>query len=145
LDWLDGTDLLGADDPDEVDKAFDRAEPRVGVAVIGLALNHPDADTILARANRALEAEDPELRRQGLVALGHTARLHHRIDQRALANLRRLLKDRTPVGRHFAVRGEADTYAADVWSFIAHQDLPRWLRRRQHLAAVRRRLWGCWR
>jgi HEAT repeat protein len=117
----------------------------VGVAVIGLAPNHPDADTVLARVNRALEAEDPELRRQGLVALGHTARLHHRIDQRALANLRRLLKDRTPVGCHFEVRGEADTYAADVWAFIAHQDLPRWLRRRQHFADLRWRLCGRWR
>jgi HEAT repeat protein len=117
----------------------------VGVAVIGLAPNHPDADTVLARVNRALEAEDPELRRQGLVALGYTARLHHRIDQRALANLRRLLKDRTPVGCHFEVRGEADTYAADVWAFIAHQDLPRWLRRRQHFADLRWRLCGRWR
>jgi hypothetical protein len=74
MDWLDGTGLLGADDPDEVDKAFDRAEPHVGVAVIGLALNHPDADTVLARVNRTPEAEDSALRRQGLVALGHTAR-----------------------------------------------------------------------
>jgi len=59
MDWLDDTGLLAADDPDEVDKTFDRAEPHVGVAVIGLALNHADADTVLACVNRALEAETP--------------------------------------------------------------------------------------
>lgn len=45
--WADGTGLLGMDQPEEIDAAFERGEPHVGVAVIGLALNYSDPVAIL--------------------------------------------------------------------------------------------------
>lgn len=72
LDWENGTGLIGVDDPAIVDAAFERGERHVGVAVIGLALNHPDPDTILPRVARALRATDPELQRQGTVSSPRT-------------------------------------------------------------------------
>ncbi|WP_406007633.1 hypothetical protein OG440_16835 [Streptomyces sp. NBC_00637] len=113
LNWQDGSTLRWIEQPGEVDAAFDRGEPLVGVAVIALALNHADADTILPRVRRALESEDPEIRRQGVVALAHVARLHRTVDRRSLALLRGC-----PRGN------EADD---DLWSFVAHRRLPLWL------------------
>ncbi|WP_143681761.1 hypothetical protein [Actinacidiphila glaucinigra] len=75
MNWADSSALMGTDRPEEVDAAFERGEPLVGVAVIGLALTHPDADAILPRVARALEAPHEELRHQGVVALAHVARL----------------------------------------------------------------------
>ncbi|MEV5146869.1 hypothetical protein AB0L14_21145 [Streptomyces sp. NPDC052727] len=110
LDWQVGSTLRWIDRPEEVDAAFDRGEPLVGVAVIALALNHVDADVILPRVSRAMESEDAEIRRQGVIALAHVARLHRTVDQRSLALLRA-----GPRGN------EADD---DLWSFVAHRRLP---------------------
>ncbi|MFE5559842.1 hypothetical protein [Streptomyces sp. NPDC056544] len=113
LNWQDGSTLRWTDQPDEVDAAFGRGEPLVGVAVIALALNHADADAILPRVGKALESEDPEIRRQGVIALAHVARLHRSVDRRCLDLLRSC-----PRGN------EADD---DLWSFVAHRRLPWWL------------------
>lgn len=113
LHWRDGSTLRWIEEPEEVDRAFGRGEPLVGVAVIALALNHADADAILARVGKALEAEDPEVRRQGVIALAHVARLHRTVDRRCLDLLRGC-----PRGN------EADD---DLWSFVAHRRLPWWL------------------
>jgi hypothetical protein len=113
LNWQDGSTLRWIDRPEEVDAAFGRGEPLVGVAVIALALNHADVDAILPRVVKALEAEDPEVRRQGVIALAHVARLHRTVDQRSLDLLRA-----HPRGN------EADD---DLWSFVAHRRLPWWL------------------
>ncbi|MFF2230817.1 hypothetical protein [Streptomyces anulatus] len=113
LNWQDGSTLRWIDRPEEVDAAFSRGEPLVGVAVIALALNHADADAILPRVGKALEAENPEVRRQGVIALGHVARLHRTVDRRSLDLLRGC-----PRGN------EADD---DLWSFVAHRRLPWWL------------------
>ncbi|MET7694562.1 hypothetical protein ABZT06_42735 [Streptomyces sp. NPDC005483] len=113
LNWQDGSALRWTDRPEEVDAAFIRGEPLVGVAVIALALNHSDADAILPLVGRALEAKDPEIRRQGVIALAHVARLHRRVDRRCLDLLRSC-----PRGN------EADD---DLWSFVAHRRLPWWL------------------
>ncbi|MFD3903471.1 hypothetical protein HXS80_18090 [Streptomyces sp. CB04723] len=69
LNWQDGSTLRWTDRPEEVDAAFSRGGPLVGVAVMALALNHADADAILPRVGKALEAKDPEVRRQGVIAL----------------------------------------------------------------------------
>ncbi|MFE4990407.1 hypothetical protein ACFRH4_03500 [Streptomyces mirabilis] len=60
--WADGTGLLGMDQPGEIDAAFERGEPHVGVAVIGLALNHSDPVAILPRIAHALRSDAEELR-----------------------------------------------------------------------------------
>lgn len=113
LNWQDSSTLRWTDQPGEVDAAFSRDEPLVGVAVIALALNHADAEAILLRVGKALEAEDPEVRRQGVIALAHVARLHGTVDRRCLDLLRGC-----PRGN------EADD---DLWSFVAHRRLPWWL------------------
>ncbi|MGW4271868.1 hypothetical protein ACWEGQ_05775 [Streptomyces seoulensis] len=96
------------------------------MAVIALALNHGDAAVILPRVGRALESEDAEIRRQGVLALAHVARLHRTVDQRSLALLRGC-----PRGN------EADD---DLWSYVAHRRLPWWLWR-HHFA--QRWTWLC--
>ncbi|MGW8887490.1 hypothetical protein [Streptomyces sp. NPDC055749] len=113
MNWLNSSALLGTDRPEEVDAAFDRGEDLVGVAVIGLALNHPEAHAILPRVAQALESADAELRRQGRVALAHVARLHRTVDRRCLELLRS-----QPRGN------EADD---DLWSYVPHRRLPIWL------------------
>lgn len=136
MNWQEGSALLGTDRPEEVDAAFERGEELVGVAVIGLALTHPDAAAILPRIARTLEhalaSSDPRLRHQGIVALAHTARLHLTVDRRCLDLLRRC-----PRGN------EADD---DLWGYVARRRLPWWLWRHQ-LGQRRRRLvrwWGRW-
>ncbi|MEU9125723.1 hypothetical protein AB0C96_38895 [Streptomyces sp. NPDC048506] len=121
MNWQESSALLGTDRPEEVDAAFERGEELVGVAVIGLALTHPDAAAILPRVaralERALESSDAALRHQGLVALGHTARLHCTVDRRCLDLLRRCPR-----------RNEADD---DLWGYVARRRLPWWLWRHQ--------------
>ncbi|PYC77201.1 hypothetical protein C7C46_19720 [Streptomyces tateyamensis] len=119
------------DQPEEVDAAFDRGEPLVGVAVIFLALNHPDAEAILPRVGKALESQDTEIRRQGVIALAHVARLHRTVDQRSLDLLRSC-----PRGN------EADD---DLWSFVAHRRLPWWLWRQHFTERLTWLFWGRWR
>ncbi|MFC8229958.1 hypothetical protein [Streptomyces sp. NPDC057287] len=113
MNWRSDSALLGTDRPEEVDAAFDRGEELVGVAVIGLALQHPDAEAILPRVARALESEDARLRPQSRVALAHVARLHGTVDRRCLELLRS-----HPRGN------EADD---DLWGYVPHRRLPWWL------------------
>ncbi|MFF1800747.1 hypothetical protein ACFVXY_06360, partial [Streptomyces virginiae] len=47
------------DRPDVVLAAFERGEPRVGEAVIGLALHHEDPAAVLPMVARALESAGP--------------------------------------------------------------------------------------
>lgn len=101
------------DDPADVDAALDRGEPHSGVMVIALALNHADPRAVLPRVARAMRSPDPEIRRQGVIALAHTARLHHTVDRDSLELLRA-----QPRGN------EADD---DLWSFVPHRRLPGWL------------------
>ncbi|MFD5411260.1 hypothetical protein [Streptomyces nojiriensis] len=101
------------DRPEIVLAAFRRGEPKVGVAVIGLALNHADPEAVLPVVATALESADREVRRQGVVALAHVARLHRTVDRRCLELLRGC-----PRGN------EADD---DLWSFVPHRELPLWL------------------
>ncbi|MEU1593565.1 hypothetical protein ABZ468_12070 [Streptomyces sp. NPDC005708] len=129
--WADGTGLLGMDQPEEIDAAFERGEPHVGVAVIGLALNHSDPVAILPRIARALRTDSEELRRQGTVALAHVARLHHTVDTECLA----LLRTR-PRGN------EADD---DLWTFVRHRRLPLWLWRHHLPRHTKWLLWDRWR
>ncbi|MFB7256782.1 hypothetical protein [Streptomyces nojiriensis] len=108
----DGTGT-GTDRPELVLAALRRGEPKAGVAVIGLALDHADPEAVLPVVARALESADREVRRQGVIALAHVARLHRTVDRRCLELLRGC-----PRGN------EADD---DLWSFVPHRELPLWL------------------
>ncbi|MEV0097324.1 hypothetical protein [Streptomyces sp. NPDC050738] len=131
ISWENATGLLGTDQPEVVDAAFERGEPHVGVAVIGLALNHPNPGAILPRIARAMRAPNPELQRQGTLALAHTARLHHIVNQECLE----LLRSR-PRGN------EADD---DLWTFIPRRQLPWWLWRHQLPSYLKWYLFERWR
>ncbi|UZJ33255.1 hypothetical protein [Streptomyces endophytica] len=132
MNWRESGPLLGTDRPEEVDAAFERGEELLGVAVIGLALTHPDPAAILPRVartlERALESSDHGLRHQGLVALAHTARLHGTVDRRCLDLLRRCPRD-----------SEADD---DLWGYVPRRRLPWWLWRHRLGGRLRRVLPG---
>ncbi|GAB7029792.1 hypothetical protein AB0G35_09995 [Streptomyces sp. NPDC021749] len=132
MNWRESAALLGTDRPEEVDAAFERGEELAGVAVIGLALTHPDPAAILPRVaralERALESSDHRLRHQGIVALAHTARLHGTVDRRCLDLLRRC-----PRGT------EADD---DLWAYVPRHRLPWWLWRHRVGGWLRRLLPG---
>lgn len=130
MNWADSSALMGTDRPEEVDAAFERGEPDVGVAVIGLALTHPDPRPILARTARALASDDPTLRAQATVALAHVARLHGVVDRNNLDLLRRM------------PRGNAAD--DDLWTFVPRRSLPWWLWRHHLARACRWHLWERW-
>lgn len=130
MKWDDTCALMGTDRPEEVDAAFDRGEPLVGVAVIGLALNHPDPHAILPRVARAMSHHSNEILAQGIVALAHTVRLHQTVDAVTL----RLLRDRP--------RGSAAD--DDLWTFVPRRRLPWWLWRHHLPSMLRWWLWQRW-
>ncbi|MFG2983717.1 hypothetical protein ACGFYQ_21120 [Streptomyces sp. NPDC048258] len=113
------------DRPEQVVAAFARGESYVGVAVIAPALDHPGPAAVLPVAARAPASAHPEVRRQGVVALAHVARLHRTVDRRCAE-----LPRSCPRGN------EAD---GGLWSFAPHRELPLRLRR-HHLGERTARL-----
>jgi HEAT repeat protein len=132
LDWPDTGDLLGCDDPAEVDAGFDRGEPLIGVAVIGLALNVLAPEVVAPRLHRAMADVDAEVRYSGALSVGHMARLNGRVDRESLDLLLGLLNDPDP-----GVRGPAGDALMDVWISCRKSRLPWWVRRRCRLRDLR--------
>jgi hypothetical protein len=134
LNWDDHSALMGADRPEEIDEALARGEEMLGVAVIGLALTHPDARQILPRIAAVLEAAmaagDLELCRQAVLALGHTGRLHGVTDALCLELLRR--------------QPRGNTADDDLWCYVPHRQLPWWLWRYHLPGLLRWHLWQRW-
>ncbi|MBB5773684.1 hypothetical protein [Nonomuraea jabiensis] len=137
MNWETGEGLIGCDDPEEVDAAFDRGEPHVGAVVIGLALNCPDVDVVAPRAIRAISSGRHELRGQGLTALSHMVRLTNQADSASVALLRPLLRDPK-------MREVAENYAADLWTYVPHRDLPAWLHRWSYMYLLRHKIAIWW-
>ncbi|HEX5594753.1 MAG TPA: hypothetical protein VFX61_01835 [Micromonosporaceae bacterium] len=129
LDWEWGGNLNRCREPGDVDAAFDRGEERVGVALIALVYNSPDTDAVLPRVAMGLRSPNPETRRQSLLALAHTARLHGRVDAITLELLHDLLYDCTPisVGSPYEVRGTATQTVGDLQAFLPSEQLPDWI------------------
>ncbi|MEU6082838.1 hypothetical protein [Streptomyces sp. NPDC047108] len=74
-DWESGEGLLRIDDPAEWDAAFERGEPKIGTAVIGLAFNC-SLDEASPRIVRAMQLPDPNQRGFAFAAAGAAARLN---------------------------------------------------------------------
>lgn len=129
FDWEQGGNLNRCREPGDVDAAFDRGEEHVGVALIALVHNNPDTDAVLSRVARGLRSPNPETRRQSLLALMHTARLHGRVDAITLELLHALLSDCTPisVGSAYEVRGTATQTVGDLQVFLPSEQLPAWV------------------
>lgn len=129
LDWERGSNLNRCREPTDVDAAFDRGEEHVAVALIALVHNNPNTDTVLPRVARGLRSPNPETRRQSLLALMHTARLHGRVDATTLELLHGLLSDCTPIrfGSPYEVRGTAAQTVGDLQAFLPSEQLPAWV------------------
>ena len=125
VNWHDHAAVMGTARPEDVDAALDRDEDLAGVAVIGLALSHPDPWTVLPRVARALDHNRLEVRAQGATALAHVARLHGVVSRECLQVLR---------------RHPHDVAEDDLWTFVAHHRLPPWLWWRRLRARPRRRV-----
>ncbi|WP_162795174.1 hypothetical protein [Nonomuraea lactucae] len=132
MDWNSISELMGCDDPAEVDAAFARGGPLTGVALIGLALNVLDPALVAPRLHRAMTDDAPEIRRCGALSVGHMARLNKTVDDKSPILLRQLLEDPAPI-----VRGTASDALSDIWIFVRRTELPCWLHRRALLALVR--------
>jgi hypothetical protein len=139
LDWENSADLMGCDDPREVEAAFERGEPLVGVAVLGLSLSVPDADGVGPLVMRAMRSSSREIRLQGLTALSHMVRLTGEIDRPALELLRSMTRDPDQ-----EIKEHAGTVAGDVWIFVPHSGLPAWLRARATIRTLHWWLLQCW-
>jgi hypothetical protein len=62
-------------------------------ALLRLALHDPDFSFVEQNCHRALDQQDEEFRRAGVLALGHLARLHQRVTDDTVARLRSLRSD----------------------------------------------------
>ncbi|GAA2150731.1 hypothetical protein GCM10009760_45380 [Kitasatospora kazusensis] len=105
----------GAGELAAVDAAFDRGDPEVGTAVVRLVLGRGDFDAVAPRVERALRAEQVEVRRLGYVAAGDLARLSGGLSP----EIYRLLREE-------GLGGIADTAVKDVLTFVPFRRLPPW-------------------
>jgi hypothetical protein len=95
--------------------------------LIAVVHNNTDTAAVLPRVARALRPDDPETRRQGLLALMHTARLHGRVDDVTLNLLHELIHDCSPISGGYDVRGTAWQTVGDLQAFLPRETLPDWV------------------
>ncbi|GGW91113.1 hypothetical protein [Streptomyces lomondensis] len=127
-DWASGQGLLGLDDLEEWDAAFERGEAHLGTAVIGLAFHCPLAEAS-PRIVRAMHLPDAGQQGFAFTAAGHAARLHGELTPELYAAL-----------RAEGPGGVAEHPIRDVLTFVPLRKLPSWFKRRWVYAAVRDRL-----
>ena len=117
INWETGEGLLAVDDPAMVDDAFTHSKKHVGIAVIGLALNHEKLDEIAPRVVRTIESPSIQTRRLGFTAAGHTARLFRTLNPRIERVLYRYRNDTI-----------AATAIDDSLQYVSFRHLPSWLK-----------------
>ncbi|WP_405817370.1 hypothetical protein OG241_22885 [Streptomyces sp. NBC_01390] len=131
-DWKSGEGLLGLDDPEEWDAAFERGEDHLGTAVIGLAFqcSLEEASPRIARAMRL-----PDIGQRGFAftAAGHAARLNGELTPELYAAL-----------RAEGPGGIAEHPIRDTLGFVPFRKLPPWFKRRWVLVTVRNKLESWW-
>ena len=123
-DWGSGEGLLGLDDPEEWDAAFERGEDHLGTAVIGLAFQCP-LEEASPRIVRAMQLPDSGQRGFAFTAAGTAARLNGELTPELYAALR-------AVGH----RGVAETAVDDTLTFVPFRDLPPWFKWRKVASRV---------
>jgi hypothetical protein len=124
--------LLGLDDPEEWDAAFERGEAGLGTAVIGLAFHCTPAE-VSPRIIRAMRLPDAGQRGFAFTAAGHAARLNGELTPELYAAL-----------RAEGPGGVAEHPIRDVLTFVPLRRLPWWFRWRWAYAAVRDGLEAWW-
>ncbi|GAA2607024.1 MULTISPECIES: hypothetical protein [Streptomyces] len=129
-DWASGEGLLGLDDPEEWDAAFERGEERLGTAVIGLTF-HCSLAEVSPRIVKAMRLPDTGQRGFAFTAAGHAARLNGELTPELYAALRA----ERPGRKSIAVNAIDDTF-----DYVPFRLLPLWLKRRWVYATVRNKL-----
>ena len=126
--WERGEGLLGLDDPDEWDAAFERGENHLGTAAIGLAFNCSLAEAS-PRIARATRLSDLDQRGYAFTAVGTAARLNGGLTPELYAALR--------AEGH---RSLAETAVDDTLTFVPFRQLPPWFKRRRVVSKVQDKL-----
>ncbi|WP_121748656.1 hypothetical protein [Streptomyces sp. E2N166] len=116
--WGSGEGLLGLDDPEEWDSAFERGEDHLGTAAIGLAFNCP-LEEASPRIVRAMRLPDAAQRGFAFTAAGTAARLNGELTPELYAALRA----EGPGRKSIAVNAIADTL-----DYVPFRQLPLWLK-----------------
>lgn len=128
LNWETGEGLLGLDDPAEWDAAYERGEPCLGTAAIGLAFNCTLADAS-PRIVRAMRLADHGQRGFAYTAAGTAARLNNELTPELYAALR--------AEGH---RGFAENAVDDTLTFVPFRELPLWFKWRTVTSKVQDKL-----
>ncbi|MFB6549125.1 hypothetical protein [Streptomyces sp. NPDC056405] len=131
-DWGSGEGLLGLDNPEEWDGAFERGEDHLGTAAIGLAFNC-SLEEASPRIVRSMRLSDAAQRGFAFTAAGHAARLNGALTPELFAAL-----------RAEGPGGIADFPIRDTLGFVPFRKLPPWFKRRWVYMTVRDRLEGWW-
>lgn len=131
-DWESGEGLLGLDDPEEWDAAFERGEDHLGTAVIGLAFQC-SLEEASPRIVRAMHLPDAGQRGFAFTAAGHAARLNGELTPELYAAL-----------RAEGPGGAAEHPIRDTLEFVPFRKLPSWFKRRWVFVTVRDKLEGWW-
>jgi hypothetical protein len=117
-DWGSGEGLLGLDDPDEWDAAFERGEPHLGTAVIGLAFQC-SLEEASPRIVRAMRLSDRDQRGFAFTAAGVAARLNGELTPELYAALRAEGTGRMSI---------AENAIDDTLDHVPFRQLPLWLK-----------------
>lgn len=131
-DWESGEGLLGLDDPEEWDAAFERGEDHLGTAVIGLAFQC-SLEEASPRIVRAMRLPDVGQRGFAFTAAGHAARLHGELTPELYAAL-----------RAEGPGGVAEHPIRDTLGYVPFRKLPPWFKRRWVVVTVRNKLESWW-
>ncbi|MFK4069173.1 hypothetical protein [Streptomyces sp. NPDC029674] len=127
-DWESGKGLLGIDDPADWDAAYERGEPRLGTAAIGLAFNCTLAEAS-PRILKAMRLADRGQRGFAYTAAGHAARLNGELTPELYAALR--------AEGH---GGFAENAVDDTLTFVPFRELPPWFKWRKIASRVEDKL-----
>ncbi|WP_055697410.1 MULTISPECIES: hypothetical protein [Streptomyces] len=130
--WESGEGLLGMDDPAAWDAAYERGEPHLGTAAIGLAFNCPPAEAS-PRIIKAMRLPDRAQRGFAYTAAGTAARVNGELTPELYEALR--------AEGH---RGLAENAVDDTLTFVPFRRLPPWFKWRKFASKVRDKL-ATWR
>lgn len=130
--WGSGKGLLTIDDPAEVDAAFERGEPRLGTAVIGLAFNCSLEDAS-PRIVRAMRLPDIDQRGFAFTAAGAAARTNGRLTPELYSAL-----------RAEGIKSIAEYAIKDTLTFVPFWQLPPRFKWWKVQSRVRNKLEGWW-
>ncbi|MFL4906410.1 hypothetical protein ACJ6WF_25315 [Streptomyces sp. MMS24-I2-30] len=131
-DWESGVGLLGLDDPEEWDAAFERGADHLGTAAIGLAFQCA-LDAASPRIARATQLPDLDQRGYALTAVGTAARLKGELTSELYAAL-----------RTEGPKGPAADAINDTLAYVPFRKLPAWFKWRWVCATVRNAMEGWW-